>query len=218
MCTSGIDPYILIQFLQVNGGHHLREDKKQERHAQIAECAYTVLKENGYAGASLLNIAKAAKASNETLYRWYGGKVGLFEALVQDNAAETKQRLEAAIASKANPIETLNAIAPVLLHMILGERAVLLNKAAAADPSGDLGRAIARNGRDIIAPLISEAVVQFTKDSQHDPDKVAETFVGLLIGDQQIRRVIGAMPEPDSAYIERRADQAVRQVVQLYSE
>lgn len=195
----------------------MREDKKQERHAQIAECAYAVLKENGYAGASLLNIAKAAKASNETLYRWYGDKVGLFEVLVQDNAAETRQKLDVAVASNTNPVETLEAIAPVLLSMVLGERAVLLNRAAAADPSGDLGRAIARNGRDVIAPLIGEVVSQFSRNSELDPADVAETFVGLLIGDQQIRRVIGVMTEPDSDYIKRRADTAVKQVVHLYS-
>ncbi|MGH1446692.1 MAG: TetR/AcrR family transcriptional regulator [Cognatishimia sp.] len=195
----------------------MKEAKKQERHTQIAECAYAVLKESGYAGASLLNIAKAAKASNETLYRWYGGKVGLFEILVQDNAAETRQRLETAIASNANPIETLEAIAPVLLSMVLGERAVLLNRAAAADPSGDLGRAIAQNGREVIAPLIGRVVSQFSKDTEHDPADVAETFVGLLIGDQQIRRVIGVIPEPNSDYIERRADIAVKQIVQLYN-
>lgn len=195
----------------------MKEAKKQERHAQIAECAYAVLKESGYAGASLLNIAKAANASNETLYRWYGGKVGLFEILVQDNAAETRQKLETAVASNANPFETLDAIAPVLLSMVLGERAVLLNRAAAADPSGDLGRAIAQNGREVIAPLISRVVSQFSKDTEHDPADVAETFVGLLIGDQQIRRVIGVMPEPNSDYIEGRADIAVKQIVQLYN-
>lgn len=201
----------------VNGVPGLRENKRQERHAQIAQCAYAVLKENGYAGASLLNIAKSAKASNETLYRWYGDKVGLFERLVQDNAAETREKLEASVASNANPIETLAAIAPVLLTMVLGERAVLLNRAAAADPSGQLGRAIARNGRDIIAPLIIEIVRHFSKNSGHDPTDMAETFVGLLIGDQQIRRVIGVMPEPDSDYIARRSETAVKQVVHLCS-
>lgn len=195
----------------------MREDQKQERHAQIAECAYAVVKENGYSGASLLNIAKAAKASNETLYRWYGGKVGLFEILVRDNAVETKQKLEAAVAANANPKEALATIAPVLLRMVLGERAILLNKAAAADPSGDLGRAIAQNGRDVIAPLIGRVVYRYCKDRQRDPGEVAETFVSLLIGDQQIRRVIGAMSEPDRDHVERRAEMAVKQLFQLYS-
>lgn len=195
----------------------MKEAKKKERHAQIAECAYAVLKENGYVGASLLNIAKAAKASNETLYRWYGSKAGLFEILVQDNAAATRQKLETAVASNADAFETLEAIAPVLLGMVLGERAVLLNRAAAADPSGDLGRSIAQNGREVIAPLIGQVFAQFFKDTQHDPADVAETFIRLLIGDQQIRCVIGVMPEPNSDDIERCADKAVKQILQLYN-
>ena len=105
----------------------------------------------------MLNIAKAAKASNETLYRWYGSKVGLFEAMVRDNAAETKDRLEAALHSQADPYETLRTVAPVLLGMLVGDRAVLLNRAAAADPSNELGAAMAKTGGGVWAPLWARA-------------------------------------------------------------
>lgn len=194
----------------------MKAGKRQERHAQIAESAYAVLRENGYSGASLLTIAKAANASNETLYRWYGGKIGLFETLVKDNAADAKQTLETAISRQANPVETLETIAPLLLRMVLGEKAILLNKAAAADPSGDLGRAIAEHGRNVIAPLIGQAIAAFTDATGHNPSEVAETFVALLIGDLQIRRVIGAMPEPSDEFVERRAKTAIDQIMRLY--
>ncbi|WP_237352646.1 TetR family transcriptional regulator [Rhizobium leguminosarum] len=44
----------------------------------------------------MLDIAKAAKASNETLYRWYGDKNGLFQTMVESNARATKTALDAA--------------------------------------------------------------------------------------------------------------------------
>ena len=44
----------------------MRDDKKQDKHKAIATAAYALLADKGYAGASMLSIAKAAKASNET--------------------------------------------------------------------------------------------------------------------------------------------------------
>ncbi len=49
-----------------------------------------MLDAKGYAGASMLAIARQAKASNETLYNWYGDKNGLFRALVVRNAGEVR--------------------------------------------------------------------------------------------------------------------------------
>lgn len=194
----------------------MTQDRKQNRHGQITDHAYEVLKEKGYAGASLLTIAKAAKASNETLYRWYGNKAGLFAAMVQDNAAEAKERLQAALQSKSEPIATLQAVAPILLGMVVGEKAVLLNRAAAADPSNELGAAIASHGREAIAPLIGDVLSRLFGDKAPNPQKLSETFINLLVGDWQIRRTIGVMPEPDVQTVQQRSAAAIDQMIKLY--
>ncbi|MEQ8740678.1 MAG: helix-turn-helix domain-containing protein, partial [Hoeflea sp.] len=63
----------------------MREETRAARQAQIEQAAYEVLEEKGYAATSMLAIAKRARASNETLYNWYGDKTGLFRALVVRN-------------------------------------------------------------------------------------------------------------------------------------
>ena len=85
----------------------MRYENRSIRQDQIEQAAYTVLDAKGYGGASMLAIAKAAKASNETLYNWYGDKTGLFAALVRRNAAEVKALLEAQIAAGGDAVETL---------------------------------------------------------------------------------------------------------------
>ena len=40
---------------------------------------------------------------------------------------------------------------------------------------------------------------------------------GLLIGDAQLRRVIGAMPEPTEAWVQARTEAAVRDFLRLYA-
>ncbi len=171
----------------------MKDDKKQARQDTIIAAAYAVIAKHGYEGASMLRIAKAAKASNETLYRWYGDKTGLFEAMVIDNAAATKAALEQATATPADPTQTLAAFSPLFLTMILSDRAIALNRAAAADPTGALGAAISSGGRDAIQPLIATLLVKLPGAQAHSPAQLAAWYVALLVGDLQIKRVTGVI-------------------------
>lgn len=195
----------------------MRDDKRQLRHDAITQAAYALLAEKGYDGTSMLSIAKAAKASNETLYRWYGDKRGLFEAMVRDNAAEVKAMLEAEMSSGGSPIDALRTIAPVLLSMLLGERAILLNRAAASDPSGELGAAIAKGGRDSVQPLIAAVIEGIETEFTPQGMSKADLFLGLLIGDAQIRRILGVMPALPEDQIQARSNAAIAAFLKVLS-
>jgi AcrR family transcriptional regulator len=199
----------------------LREEIRAGRQRQIEKAAYEILEARGYGGTSMLAIAKRAKASNETLYRWYGDKRGLFKTLVESNANTTTTALAAAIEGGADPLVTLEEIAPILLSMLLGEKAVLLNRSAASDESGELGRTIAAAGRDSVFPLIAK-LVQRGLDTgalaAPSADTAVDWFLCLLIGDQQIRRAIRAMPPPSEDKIRLRADAAIAAFKKLCAE
>lgn len=111
----------------------MRDDNRSLRQEQIEQAAYDVLEARGYSGTSMLTIARKARASNETLYNWYGDKTGLFKALVARNAAEVKQLLEADLQAATDPLHTLRSMGPRLLGILTGARAVALNRAAAAE-------------------------------------------------------------------------------------
>ncbi len=111
----------------------MRDERRAERESQILDAAFGELLERGYRATTMLAIARRAAASKETLYAWYGDKQGLFAALVQSNAASIETMLRAALAKEADPPETLRRLGPLLLSLLLGERAVAINRAAAAD-------------------------------------------------------------------------------------
>lgn len=167
----------------------------------------------------MLSIAKAAGASNETLYRWYGDKAGLITALVTRNAAATREILEKAVQENSDPLKTLEYIAPVLLSMLLGKRAVCLNRAAASDIGGQVGAALAGAGRDAVMPLIRQ-VMQRGLDSGNlvAPTAVeaAEVFIGLLAGDLQVRRVNRSLKIPGTSEIADRSRRAIEIFGRLY--
>ena len=185
------------------------DNAKRKREAEIYSAAYGLLARHGYGGASMLRIAKAAKASNETLYRWYGDKDGLFKAMVRDNAAETRRILSESLGCQGDPWASLEGLAPVFLRMILGEKAILLNRAAAADPSGALGAAISAGGRNEVMPLLNQLMQRICAGTTCEPDDAADWFVTLLVGDLQIKRVISDRDAPSEQEIEKRCSKTL---------
>lgn len=194
----------------------MRTEKRDARMAEIEAVAYALFAEHGFEGTSMLAIAKAAKASNETMYRWYGDKNGLFESMVRRNAAEVRALLTEALQEDVAPLEALGRLAPVLLGMLLSDRAILLNRAAASDPTGALGQLLAKGGREDVLPLIQRVLKDAAGKGEikRSEEDVGQLFLHLLVGDQQIRRVIGTLAAPSEKEI---AAQATRSMARFLS-
>ena len=196
----------------------MREEKRKARQQQIEAAAYALLEEKGYAGTSMQGIARQARASNETLYNWYGDKQGLFQTLVMRNAEDVKAHLEAELDSDTDALRILETLGPKLLNLLLGDRAVALNRAAAADSSGELGATLSKAGRESVFPLIEQVLLRAQAQGEltfdHSEEAVA-LYLDLLIGDQQIRRVIGRLPQPAPEICHLRAQRAVQHVRRL---
>lgn len=196
----------------------MRDEKRAIRQQQIETAAYEVLEAKGYGGTSMQGIAKQARASNETLYSWYGDKQGLFQALVTRNAGEVKQYLETELKSDHDGLSILATLGPKLLDLLTGDRAVALNRAAAADSSGELGATLSKAGREAVFPLLEKVLLRACDEGQlvfDDTGDAVGLYLDLLIGDLQIRRVIGRQPRPSRAVREVRSDRAVQHLQML---
>lgn len=184
----------------------MRDEAREKRRDEIEKAAYQILEQKGFAGLSILAVAKAAKTSNETIYRWYGDKIGLFRALIDRNADVIADR----ISDKAD----LVSLGITLLATLTGPRAIALNRAAAADPSGGLGRAIAEGGRARIMPKIA-SVIERTSLSGN-PSEIAEIWISLLLGDLQVRRTNGSLDPLTDHKHKARSARAFAIVTKLY--
>ena len=196
----------------------MREENRSLRRQQIEDAAYAVLEAKGYGGTSILGIAKQARASNETLYNWYGDKQGLFQALVTRNAEEVKEHLETELETDHDALSILGTLGPKLLTLLTGDRAVALNRAAAADSSGELGATLSRAGREAVFPLLERVLLRARDEGALSFEQTGEAvalYLDLLIGDQQIRRVIGRLPQPSETFCQERSARAVRLLCQL---
>ncbi len=199
----------------------MKEEKREERRRGIEEAAYEVLAEKGYKATSMLAIAKRASASNETLYNWYGNKQALFRSMVEANAHDAANLLKHCLENNDDPLETIRRLGPLVLGIVTGNRAIALNRAAAGDvhETGQLGGTIAAGGKRVVIPMLAEVFERARSQNLmrfDDASEVAEIYIGLLIGDLQIERVIGVRDVPSNAEIEARSERAYELILRLY--
>jgi AcrR family transcriptional regulator len=165
----------------------------------------------------MLAIARRAGASKETLYSWFGSREGRFAALIEENAAQSTQRVEAALADDVEPRTALVGFATGLLRLLTSERAVVLNRAAMGSP--ELARVLLASGRHTLGPLVERYLTRLAERGTLRLDDAADAFrllYGLVIEDAQIRVLLGEDPPPP-AEIEARAARAVDRFFALLS-
>ena len=169
-------------------------------------------------------IAGRARASKETLYAWFGDKRGLFEELVRWQA----ERVDAALApslegeAAADAPGVLRDFAVELQRLLLGERSVVINRAAISEAATDptLATALAAKGRESVVPKLVRylegqrdlGVLEF-----EEANTAVDALIGLTIGDQQVRRLLGVLPAPEAGRVEARADWAVGEFFKLFA-
>jgi AcrR family transcriptional regulator len=193
------------------------------RRREILAVAQQVLTEHGYKTTSMLEIARRTQASKETLYSWFGNKRGLFAALVRQNARATNDALLNSLEDEDEDLAMgLRVFAVELLRLLLGQGAVAINRAAIAEAaSGDatLGRLLVANGRDNTLPRLEAYLEAHRSRGQltfDDSQQAAGTLIGLVVGDLQVRRLLGVLAMPGDGEVRARADQAVEQFLKLY--
>src|SRR5687767_7985912 len=214
-----------VRVMEELGAYKVEKSGKRrssvERREEILEVALSVLAERGYRGASMREIAERAQASKETLYSWFGNKRELFEELVGWQA----ERVDAVIAPNlergGDPCEVLRGFALELQRLLLGERSVVINRAAISEVTSDptFAQILSTQGRGSVVPKLVR-YVEGQREGGHlhfeEAEAAIDTLIGLAIGDQQVRRLLGVLPMPGPEQIEARAEGTVEQFLTLF--
>lgn len=197
----------------------MKREARERRRSEILDVATTLLAERGYRDATMLEIAERASASKETLYSWFGGKAGLYEAAIRRNAARVQDALAAQLIREASTETVLTEFGAALLELLLGEDAVAINRAAIAEARSDptLARSLAKAGRDAtLPPFVAFLEARKEELAIEDAGAAAEQFLGLLIRDSQVRRLLGLTTAPSRSEACRQAKRATAAFLQIY--
>lgn len=182
--------------------------EQAKRRAEIEAAAFRVLERVGYKKASMLQIAKEAKASNETLYAWYGNKQALFQSLIIANAEAVEDALKSTLIGSANDLFELGKL---VLGFTAGDKAIIINRAAVADvqETGLLSQAIESHARQAMLRVIKsyltdlEASRKFTFDL--GVEAATEVYISLLMGELQMQQSLGSIAALSNNQIEARS-------------
>jgi AcrR family transcriptional regulator len=174
----------------------------------ILDAVFELLAERGYQGTTMAAVAARAGSSKETLYAWFGSKQGLFTALIRRQAEAANQAVAAALDGDGghDPAATLTAFATNLLMLLLGERSVALNRAALAEPDGELAAVLLAQGRHRTGPIVEAYLARLAAEGHLGIDDPADAFqllYGLVIQDLQIRVLLGEPPPSPDALAEQ---------------
>ena len=167
---------------------------KEERRRQILAVVLDILREGGASAVTTARIASRARCSKETLYNWFGDRDGIFRALVEAQSAQLNAMMARELADHADSATTMIRAGAALLDLLTGEASLAINRSAMADGSGELGELLLQHGRGRTAPQMASLIARLQADGlvgDGDPAEVFQAFHGLLIGDRQIRALLG---------------------------
>ena len=199
----------------------MKKSSRAPRRAHILDVAAKILAERGYRDTTMLEVARRASASKETLYAWFGDKLGLFEAVMRRNAGAVRLALNGHLDGDTSVESALTNFGRALAAHLLCDNAVAINRAAISEArsSPSLADSLSKSGR---AP-IHRTFVRYLEQCQargllnvEDPNEAVDTFVGLLLGDTQTLRLLGVVDAPCESDVKGRAKRASQRFVQLY--
>ena len=175
------------------GGGRPREAERAQHHEAILDAATTVFLEQGYARASMTDIAARAGASKATLYTRFPSKSALFAALMDRRSRTLQARLALEADSlTAPPAQVLGDLWTGVLRVVTNEENIRLHRLVQAecDRFPELATAFWQNstgrGLEILKHYLGALVERGTLVIVN-LDYAAEQLLGALLGGTVLR-------------------------------
>lgn len=186
-----------------------------DRRQEILDAAFHELMARGFAGTTMLAVARRARASKETVYALFGSKEKLFEALVHSRSDRMRAALIPATAGAAtDPAGILTRFAIDFLELATDPGTIAVRRLAIAEAerSPELGRILDRAGR---APVRSSliAYLNLARDAGRlafdTAEEAATVFMSLILSHLMLPLLENLRPPPTPEAIRRHAGRSV---------
>lgn len=193
------------------------------RNEAILSAAFDVFEEKGLHGATMLEIATAAKVSKETLYARFDSKEGLFYALLAWGSHKSSVDLEVLNEElEADPVEALeNYAAACLVKMMQAEsievHRIVVSEARRMPEVARVFNEFTCEAATKMLDRVVDALERKGVSSVDDRDAFADAFIGLLRGNLHHGVVLGLEKPPTDAEIDARARRAMKLLLRAFA-
>lgn len=194
-----------------------RKGEESQSRDRLLDSALRLFLEHGYGSVSLETVAKDAHVSMRTIYNQFGGKAGLFGAVIKRCSDPFVTVLLEDGILEGQPEDALAAFASQFLYGItrpdaIRIRAILIGESLKFP---DLAMQFYEQGPQRTLDHLRQFFARHQRLGYFaimDPHFLAEQFLGALRGERILKLQLGLEPTPDEAQINTWA----RQVTTLF--
>ena len=188
---------------------------------QIMEGARRIFRHDGFDGASIGDIVRAAGVSKGTLYAYFPSKEKLFEAVVSEDRRKQAEVLFTLDESDRDIARVLKRLGETFLDMLLAPESLAFLRivVGASAKFPEIGKAFFESGpcygTSRLAAYLERMTVQGAL-SVDDPKLAARQFLDLCKTGIHLRMMLGDESAPAPEEITRTLDGAVRVFLAAY--
>jgi TetR/AcrR family transcriptional repressor of mexJK operon len=171
-----------------------RAETAEQRRERIARAAWQLFLKKGYDNVSIDEIIGVVGGSKATIYTWFGGKEGLFEAVVRQKCQDVVLAIHV---DTAGSVEAqLTEIGQSFLAMVLSPPILEFHRlmVSIGRTFPETGRLFFQTGPASAYNLVATWIARQQKDGcigEGDPYRLAVLFLDMLIGEHQLSALTG---------------------------
>jgi len=193
-----------------------RLETVEQRRERIVRLAAPLFLKKGYDNVSIDEIIGVVGGSKATIYAWFGGKEGLFEAVVRQKCEDVT--LAIAVDPKGSLDAQLTQIGKSFLAMVLSPPILEFHRlmVSIGRTFPEAGRLFFESGPVSAYTIVASWIERHQKDGaladDEDPYRLAVLFLDMLIGEHQL----GWLTSVPRAARRDRIDETVRVAVKVF--
>ena len=193
-----------------------RLETAEQRRERIIRAAAPLFLKKGYDNVSIDEIIGAVGGSKATIYAWFGGKEGLFEAMVRRECQDVTLAID--VGATGSLEAQLTAIGRSFLAMVLSPTILEFHRlmVSIGRTFPEAARLFYKTGPDSAYSIVAAWIAKQQKERriiEEDPYQLAVLFLDMLIGEHQLSWLTG-MPR---AARRDKIEETVRIAVKVFS-
>lgn len=171
-----------------------RAETAEQRRERIVRLAAPLFLKKGYDNVSIDEIIGVVGGSKATIYAWFGGKEGLFEAVVRQKCSDVVMAIHV---DAAGSLEAqLSEIGHSFLAMVLSPPILEFHRlmVSIGRTFPEAGRLFFETGPVSAYNIVAKWIAKQQKDGRligEDPYRLAVLFLDMLIGEHQLGWLTG---------------------------
>ncbi|WP_341198549.1 TetR/AcrR family transcriptional regulator [Lentibacter algarum] len=202
--------------------HTSTASPKGRKYEDVLGGAREIFLRDGFEGASVDDIARAAGVSKATLYSYFSDKRELFREITRVECERMAETTLARIDFNAPPREVFTTAAHSLTRFLLSNFSLQMFRTCVAEAARfpELGQAFYQNGPEMgRARMVVYLKLAIERGQLHDvdPDMIAEQFSELCRARLWSRAIFGVQTSFSEAEIDEVANHAVETVLARFA-